>query len=132
MQTYILFQYGKIRNESMIENLCRKPAAKSPVKIRSDGPSYLRMNKDTTTAINPVNKNVATIYRTKSSDAKRYGFQKSPHLVRQGERVPTTTGAKKTAIKTKTKRLSHYEQPLFLFLGDVTPSSTRGTKRARQ
>ena len=89
----------------MIENLCRKPAAKSPIEVRSNGPSYLRMNKDTTTAINPVNKNVATIYRTRSSDAKRYGFQKSPHLVRQGERVPATAGAKKTAIKKRTKRL---------------------------
>lgn len=95
----------KIRNESMIENLCRKPAAKSPVKVDSNGPSYKRMNKDTTTTINPISKNVSTIYRTNSRDAKHYGFQKSPHLVRQGERASTTTGAKKTAIKTRTKRL---------------------------
>ena len=33
-----------IRNETMIENLCRKPAAKSKVRFSSKGPSYLRMN----------------------------------------------------------------------------------------
>ena len=91
----------KIRNESMIENLCRKPAAKSPVKIDSNGPSYKRMNKDTTTAINPTNNNVATIYRTNHADAKRYGFQKSSHLVRQGERSSTPRNSRTIQHKRK-------------------------------
>ena len=95
-----------IRNETMIENLCRKPAAKSKVRFSSKGPSYLRMNRDTTTAINPVNKNVTTIRRTKRNEAHKYGFERSDHLVLEwempSERVPS--GRNRVASKKKQGR----------------------------
>ena len=62
-----------IPNEAMIRNLCRKPKAKSPVKYDSLGrPSYNRHNTESTTSIDPINKNVATIHALKKKDAKIY------------------------------------------------------------
>ena len=74
-----------IPNEAMIRNLCRKPEAKSPVKYDSIGrPSYNRHNTESTTSINPISKNVATIHALKEEDAKKYGIKRT-HLKTETE-----------------------------------------------
>ena len=74
-----------IPNEAMIRNLCRKPEAKSPVKYDSLGrPSYNRHNTESTTSIDPFNKNVATIHALKKKDAKKYGIKRT-HLKTETE-----------------------------------------------
>lgn len=102
-----------ITADSVITNLCRKPAAVSPVKVDKKGPSYLRMNKDLTTVIDPKNKNVSTMYRTNVKDAKKYGFERSIHMERESERVARLKKesaskkcrAKKSSVAKKTARV---------------------------
>lgn len=74
-----------IPNEAMIRNLCRKPAAKSPIKYDSIGrPSYDRHNTESTTSINPISKNVSTIHALKKGVAKKYGIART-HLKTETE-----------------------------------------------
>ena len=110
-----------IPNEAMIRNLCRKPVAKSPVKYDSYGrPSYNRHNTESTTSINPRNKNVSTIHALKKSDAKRYGISRThlkteTELRKERRAAPkprkttkrTTTSKKRTNAKRKTSTRRH-------------------------
>lgn len=109
-----------IPNEAMIRNLCKKPVAKSPVKYDSYGrPSYNRHNTESTTSINPRNKNVSTIHALKKTDAKKYGIART-HLKTESElrkerratvksrrttkRTATSKTRKATKRKTSTRR----------------------------
>ena len=102
-----------ITADSVIINLCRKPAAVSPVRVDKKGLSYLRMNKDLTTAIDPENRNVNTLFRTNAKDAKKYGFERSIHMERESERVARLKKesaskkcrAKKSSVAKKTARV---------------------------
>ncbi len=88
-----------IPNEAMVRNLCRKPEAKSPVRYDSTGrPSYNRHNVESTTSINPINKNVATIYPLNEKIAKKYGIKRT-HLKTETE----LRNERKTLLNTKTK-----------------------------
>ena len=100
-----------IPNEAMIRNLCRKPAARSPVKYDSRGwPSYNRHNTESTTSINPANRNVSTIHALKKSDAKRYGIKRThlkteTELRKERRSAPKTrkTVKKTSSLRTHTK-----------------------------
>lgn len=97
----------------MITNLCRKPVAVSPVRVDKKGSSYLRTNKDLTTAIDPKNRNVNSLFRTNVKDAKKYGFERSVHMERESERVARLKKesvskkcrAKKISVAKKTARV---------------------------
>lgn len=96
-----------IPNEAMIRNLCRKPVAKSPVKYDSFGrPSYNRHNTESTTSINPKNKNVSTIHALKKADAKKYGIART-HLKTETElrkERKVTSNVRKTTRRTTTTK----------------------------
>ena len=103
-----------IPNEAMIRNLCRKPAAKSPIKYDSIGrPSYHRHNTESTTTINPISKNVSTIYALNEKVAKRYGIART-HLkteteLRKERRVSSkgrTTKKRGTSTRRSTSRVT--------------------------
>ena len=95
-----------IPNEAMIRNLCRKPEAKSPVRYDSSGrPSYNRHNTESTTSINPISKNVATIHALKEADARRYGIRRT-HLKTEAELRKERAFAKTTKEKIKKSHTS--------------------------
>ena len=90
--------------DCVVKNLCRKPESISPVVVDKKGPSYNRMNRETTASIDPENKNVATIRRLKTAEAKKYGIKKV-ELERESERV-ARLAKEKAASKKTTKRTS--------------------------
>lgn len=95
-----------INVECVIENLCRKPAANTKTKVGKKGPSYTRINKDTTTGINPINKNVTTIYRTNQDVAKKYRIKRSTDEEYESKCIVDYQKIKSTKRKT-TKRTSN-------------------------
>lgn len=96
-----------IPNEAMIRNLCKKPAAISSVKYDLLGrPSYNRHNNESTTSINPTNRNVATIHALKRKDAREYGIKRT-HLKTETElrnERKSTTKTRKASGKTSVTR----------------------------
>ena len=98
-----------IPNEAMIRNLCRKPVAKTPVKYDSKGrPSYNRHNTESTTSINPTNRNVSTIHALKKTDAKKYEIKRThlkteTELRRERRSAPKTRRTIKRTSTTKSR-----------------------------
>lgn len=88
--------------ECMIENLCRKPMANTPARIDAKGWSYHRLGSKMTTAIDPTNKNVMTIFQTKRKEAKKYGFTPDRNVEKESQRRKRL--AEEAALKRKIKK----------------------------
>ena len=118
-----------IPNEAMIRNLCRKPEAKSPVKYDSIGrPSYNRHNTESTASINPINKNVVTIYPLNEKIAKRYGIKRT-HLKTETELRNERKASSKTKRKTKKPTPTKTRSGSGSFKGKSVGKSKTRTKR---
>lgn len=113
--------------DCVIHNLCRKPKVKTPVKYDTNGPSYLRINEEITTAINPNNKNVTTLYRTNKPVGKRYGFKVKDHLERESERIVRL--AKESASKKSPSKRKPAIRPTPRVAPKRKPSLARTAKK---
>ena len=70
----------------VVRNLCRKPVAKTETKIDSKGrPGYQRYSDTIMTAVNPVNKKVATVRGYHEDEAKKMGIKNHHDYTKQSE-----------------------------------------------
>ena len=83
----------------VVENLCRKPVARTEIKKDSKGrPGYQRYSDTIMTAVNPENKKVATVRGYHDDEAKKMGITNHHGYVKQSE-----IDAKRTKSKSVKK-----------------------------